>query len=307
MTIRKDVKYQALVHYEYFEKSLRTVAGKYGISKSILSKWLKHKSKPCVPTTQNARPNSLVNRIQDQVERVVQYDPYVSASEIRSKLSVNVARSVSLSTVYRALHAKRITYKRAQRCPKGSPPSSHPFMQVPDPYENAISIDECHFYTSDRRRRGWAKKGWRVPKEPLRGRTSTTLLLAIDHSGVVGYTLKTGSVKAGDFADFIKTLPPGRPIILDNAAIHRSRVVRETAQRHGSNLRFIPPYSPWFNPIEFAFSEVKRSVRRLITANTLRELYKVLRARLLLGVASASYFNHCKRVRREFDQAPNSA
>jgi transposase len=173
MTIRKDVKYQALVHFEYFEKSLRTIAGKYGISKSILSKWLKHKSKPCVPTSQNARPNSLVNRIQDQVERVVQYDPYVSASEIRSKLSVNVARSVSLSTVYRALHAKRITYKRAQRCPKGSPPSSHPFMQVPDPYENAISIDECHFYTSDRRRRGWAKKGRRVPKEPLRGRTST--------------------------------------------------------------------------------------------------------------------------------------
>jgi hypothetical protein len=48
MTIRKDVKYQALVHYEYFEKSLRAVAGKYGNPYCMLARQfvLDHVSSP---------------------------------------------------------------------------------------------------------------------------------------------------------------------------------------------------------------------------------------------------------------------
>jgi transposase len=108
--------------------------------------------------------------------------------------------------------------------------------------------------------------------------------------------LKPKSVKAVDFAKFLESLPPGRPVILDNAAIHRSRIVRDTAIDRNIKLTFIPPYSPWFNPIEFAFSEVKRSTRRAMVGNSLDELSRVVRKRLAQGVAANAYFEHCTRI-----------
>jgi transposase len=189
MTILKTIKYHAIVHYEYFEHSLRGVSKKYGVSKSVLAKWLKEKS-CCRSDKQTPRKRSgisLADSIKGAVADQVEKDPYVCASELCSHVARIMGKSVSLSTMYRTLHANRFTFKRAQRCPRGVPPHEHPFLKSQEPYNDAISIDECHFYTSDRRRRGWGRRGERVPKEPLRGRTSTTLLLAIDRGGVVGF------------------------------------------------------------------------------------------------------------------------
>jgi transposase len=45
---------------------------------------------------------------------------------------------------------------------------------------------------------------------------------------------------------------------LDNVAFHHSKVAKDAAERKGFILLFVPPYSPWFNPIEGVFSIVKR-------------------------------------------------
>jgi DDE superfamily endonuclease len=59
-------------------------------------------------------------------------------------------------------------------------------------------------------------------------------------------------------------LPPGAVLVMDNASIHHSRWarLRALALRHGVEILFLPPYHPWWNPIEFVFSVLKRRLKR---------------------------------------------
>jgi len=49
---------------------------------------------------------------------------------------------------------------------------------------------------------------------------------------------------------------------------HKGAAVRETLQATGATRRFLPPYSPDFNPIENAFSKLKALLRKAATHTT---------------------------------------
>ena len=53
------------------------------------------------------------------------------------------------------------------------------------------------------------------------------------------------------------TLRPGDVVVLDNLAAHKQPEVRTAIEQAGASLRFLPPYSPDFNPIELAFAKLK--------------------------------------------------
>ena len=55
----------------------------------------------------------------------------------------------------------------------------------------------------------------------------------------------------------VPTLKSGDIVVMDNLPAHRSAAVRDAIRRAGAELRFLPPYSPDFNPIEMAFSKFK--------------------------------------------------
>ena len=303
MTIPVDLKAKALIHYEHFEPSLRKVAQIYNISKSALSKWLK---RGCIAKTckQGKRVGHRFHKssktwsIMQMVSGIISLDPFVRAVDIQKLLCEKV--TVSLSTIYRAIRRNGYTFKQSQRCPQGPPPQSHSFMRLDAPYTNAVSVDECHFHTRDKRRWGWGIKGKRVPKSPECGRKSLSLILAIDHTGIVSSAFHVGSVNSEKFCQFLKTLPRGRPVVLDNAAIHRSHRAAQTATEQNIKLRFIPPYSPWFNPVEFAFSELKQSTRRSCGSTMrLNGLEELVKAGLKRGVAAPEYFAHCERLYSE--------
>jgi transposase len=56
-------------------------------------------------------------------------------------------------------------------------------------------------------------------------------------------------------------LRPGDIVVLDNLAAHRVAGVAEALTEVGATLRYLPPYSPDYNPIEFAWSKVKTLLR----------------------------------------------
>ena len=58
------------------------------------------------------------------------------------------------------------------------------------------------------------------------------------------------------------TLSAGDIVVMDNLPAHKPVAVRQAIERTGAELRFLPPYSPDFNPIEMAFSKFKLSSRR---------------------------------------------
>jgi transposase len=57
------------------------------------------------------------------------------------------------------------------------------------------------------------------------------------------------------------TLRPGDVVVLDNLAAHKQPAVRAAIEQAGAHLRFLPPYSPDFNPIEQAFAKLKAFFR----------------------------------------------
>ena len=55
---------------------------------------------------------------------------------------------------------------------------------------------------------------------------------------------------------------PGDIVIMDNLSSHKRAAVKERIEAAGASLRFLPPYSPDFNPIEKAFSRLKAMLRK---------------------------------------------
>ena len=58
-----------------------------------------------------------------------------------------------------------------------------------------------------------------------------------------------------------RTLRPGDIVVLDNLAVHKQAAVHTAIERAGAVVRFLPPYSPDFNPIELAFAKLKAFLR----------------------------------------------
>ena len=49
---------------------------------------------------------------------------------------------------------------------------------------------------------------------------------------------------------------------MDNLSSHKRTAVQTKIEAAGATLRFLPPYSPDFNPIEKAFSRLKAMLRK---------------------------------------------
>jgi len=60
----------------------------------------------------------------------------------------------------------------------------------------------------------------------------------------------------------VPKLSPGDIVIMDNLSSHKEPAIREAIETAAAERRFLPPYSPDFNPIEKAFSKLKAHLRK---------------------------------------------
>jgi transposase len=221
----------------------------------------------------------------------------MSGVDIVADLKKSHGIETSVSSVARARKRAGFRMKVARRSKQHqSADLNHPFFEDPSVYEGAIAVDESSFVSIDTPRRGWALPNVDIPKPAPKKRCRTSLLLAIDEGGVVSFAMKGGSFNSRSYADFVSTLPQNRRLIADNVAFHKSRAAREAASQRNIALEFTPPYCPWFNPVEFAFSSVKRAYRRRrvngsddFAADVKTSLGKVT------GAACVGYFKHARQ------------
>lgn len=111
---------------------------------------------------------------------------------------------------------------------------------------------------------------------PLPGGPNMTLVAALTPSGLGALRSVNGAVNGEVFATYLDqvlgpTLRPGDVVVFDNLSVHKMAGLDEIAQKYGARLRYLPPYSPDFNPIELAFSKLKTWLRTARARNALEE------------------------------------
>jgi len=119
------------------------------------------------------------------------------------------------------------------------------------------------------RLRGRAPKGERLRAGVPHGHWRTTTFVAgLRLSGIDAPMLIDGAINGESFLAYVRqvlvpTLRPGDVVIMDNLRSHKGVAVREAIEAAGAELRFLPPYSPDFNPIENAFAKLKALLRKV--------------------------------------------
>lgn len=71
------------------------------------------------------------------------------------------------------------------------------------------------------------------------------------------------------------SLRHGDTVIMDNLPAHKVQGVQEAIETVGASLRYLPPYSPDFNPIEMVFSKLK-ALLRAAEARTMPDLWQAI-------------------------------
>jgi len=138
------------------------------------------------------------------------------------------------------------------------------FLRKRDMYSSQkkkfVSLDETSFSRKGKDVYGFSIKGDKIKiQRPWKRMTSKSCLACLDQNGKLQYKLIDGSFNKQRFIDVFKEfeIEDNCVVIMDNLAIHRSKEVQNVLQQKHIQSLFIPPYSPWFNPIENAFSLVK--------------------------------------------------
>ena len=66
----------------------------------------------------------------------------------------------------------------------------------------------------------------------------------------------------------VPILRPGDIVVMDNLPSHKVAGIRAAIEAAGAELRYLPPYSPDFNPIEQFFAKLKALLRKAAARTT---------------------------------------
>jgi transposase len=229
-----------------------------------VSRWIRNPERK--PYTKRASKAALVAQC---IRALILSDPFLSSRSLAQSIHESLGVQVSKELVRVALKRQGFTRKKARF--HGRPPDLADKVSAFVARRDAalsqgleiVSMDETSFGRHGRPVMGYAPKGQRLLVQRQKGPhiTTTSALVGVSSTtGKVHKTTKGGAFNSDTFAAALSSfgLAPGTVVLLDNASIHHTAKVRAMAERAGLELLYVPPYSPWFNPVEGVFSIMKR-------------------------------------------------
>lgn len=162
-----------------------------------------------------------------------------------------------------------------------------------------VFLDESGISLSMARAHGWAPRGEpALIERPIRGKR-LSLIGALGFDGLRAVMSLEGTVDGDVFLIYLRDvlapeLNPGDIVYMDNLSVHKVDGVRQIIESVGAELRYLPPYSPDFSPIEMTWSKVK-AVIKAVGPRSMDMLDCVLSRAVNAVSASESraWFAHC--------------
>jgi len=163
-----------------------------------------------------------------------------------------------------------------------------------------VFLDESAANTNMTRLRGRALRGQRVHDHAPAGHWgATTMIGAVRLDGTTACMTIEDATDTEVFRAFVQqvllpTLRPGDVVIMDNLSPHKNLETVRLLEQAGMRVRFLPPYSPDFNPIEKLWSKVKAALRAA-KARTIAALNTAIAAALdsVTPEDAAGWFASC--------------
>ena len=162
-----------------------------------------------------------------------------------------------------------------------------------------VFIDETAVTTNMVRPNGWNPRGERLVGDVPMGHWETvTFIAGFRQTGIVAPMLIKGAMNGEAFLAYIEqcllpTLKRKDIVVVDNVSFHKVAGVEEAIQACGAELRYLPQYSPEFNPIELVFHPLKALLRKA-AERTIKGLERRVGSfiRALDPSECMSYFRH---------------
>ena len=137
--------------------------------------------------------------------------------------------------------------------------------------DEIIYVDEVGFNVSMRTKKGRSLIGTPAVKTvpSIRSR-NISVCCAMGKRGIINFKIQVMAFKTTTFGGFIDELLSKRDtlnfkqaiIIMDNVTFHKNINIKQKFNEISRKLMFLPPYSPFLNPIEHLFSKWKLLIRQ---------------------------------------------
>lgn len=127
----------------------------------------------------------------------------------------------------------------------------------------------------------------------------TSAIGALGKTGIIAPIAYKGTLNGELFRAYVETqlapaMKKGDTLILDNLSVHTMKDVLKPLIEKGVTVRFLPRYSPDYNPIELAWSKMKTILKKL-KARTYETLIEGIAIALdaLSEEDIRGWFKHC--------------
>jgi transposase len=202
--------------------------------------------------------------------------PYARRTDPRVQPGSGGRSRVHRSSIIRALRTRGYVFKKKRRRPAEQDRASvqaerhafHAWVADVDP-GRLVFLDESGANLAMGRSHAWLPRGSDlIEPRPMNGSDNLTLIGAMRVDRWLTLATSWGAMNTERLVTWVRryllrTLRAGDIVVLDNLAQHKSRGVRELIEGRGATLRFLPPYSHDFNPIEAAWALMKKRIKKV--------------------------------------------
>ena len=297
-------------------KSIREVSNimkvNYWTIRSIYLIWLKEGRVNQLP--RGHRKPMLTDHQKEKLCDWLDEDCQQTLVELQRKFEDEFGIKPSVATIGRALKSFSYTLKRITPIPERRNSSdvkqirydyAMKFNSIRGDMQKIFFLDETGIQVFSRRNYGRAPRGMRAcnVRGAIRSRNySIEAVISIDK--LYFFEIMNRPYNSEHFLEFlVKFLDvleqnnvSGAHLIMDNVAFHRAATVNELIISHGHNPLFLPPYSPFLNPIENMFNQWKHWIKSERSENE-DQLYANIHiaSRSITAEHCANYFRNLEQ------------